>query len=201
MGAGHPSVCFPLDACDPAGLGDSNCTAFWRSRVCLVLGEKGWSKECYWVVLANLRSWVLLSPVSSQESQKVNLCVIHMYIGDTVTVIPSFMLAFYWGVSPRWWSFTSVSVCIKVNHPDMLVYRDRLIGLSRGVESVTCVIDVLHEFSYPWARPGFRWFAVGGSHPPPCFIAQTEHRTFARAHNGEACGRIYFVVMLWTREV
>jgi hypothetical protein len=46
------------------------------------------------VVLANLRSRVLLSPVSSQESQRVNLCVIHMYTGDPVTVIPSFMLAF-----------------------------------------------------------------------------------------------------------
>jgi hypothetical protein len=46
------------------------------------------------VVLANLRSRVLLSPVSSQESQRVNLCVVHMYTGDPVTVIPSFMLAF-----------------------------------------------------------------------------------------------------------
>jgi len=37
------------------------------------------------------------------------------------------------------------SVCIKVAHPDILVYRDRLIGLSRGAEPATCVIDVLHE--------------------------------------------------------
>ena len=53
------------------------------------------------MVLANLRSRVLLSPVSSQESQRVNLCTIHMYIGDPITVIPSFMLAFIEDAFPR----------------------------------------------------------------------------------------------------